>query len=106
MIVKMIEPITISFGLYIISSPPIQNFNRNHLYLKKKFCRWSKKHKEAILDIVLDEGSELVLDNTINHINSINYIINKFNHISIIKFTNPTIYFILYCVLILYVIIF
>lgn len=106
MIVKMIEPMTVSFALYLVTSPPIKNFNRNPLYLKKKLCRWSSKHKEKILDIALDETSDLVLDNTINHLNDLYNIINKFSHINIIKFTNPSIYFILYCVLILVVIIF
>lgn len=97
MIVKMIEPATLSFGIYVITRSPlsIKNMNtRNPLRLKKTLCKWIKKHSHTILDVSIDEGSELILDN-INHINHI-------NHINM----NPSIYFILYCVLLLYVIFF
>ena len=94
MIIKMIEPATLSFGLYIISRSPLSISKiktKNPLRLKKTLCKWIKKHSHTILDVSLDEGSELVLDN-INHI-------IKFN-------PNPSIYLILYCILLLYVIFF
>ena len=98
MIVKMIEPVTVSFGIYIITRSQLSVFNnRKPLYLKKKLCKWVKKHSHSVIDISIDEGSDLVLNN-INHINHINHII-KIN-------PNPSIYLLLYCILLLYVIFF
>jgi hypothetical protein len=100
MIVRMIEPVTVSFGLYLLTSrPSIFTVNRKPLYLKKKLCRWIKKHSETMIDISVNEGSELIADN-FNYLNHFNHL-NSLNHL-----LNPSIYLILYLILCLYVIIF
>jgi hypothetical protein len=87
MIIKMIEPITVSFGLYLLTSKQsIFYHNRKPLYIKKRLCRWFKKHSETMIDISMNEGGELIFDN-------LNYL-NHFNHL-----LNPSIYVILYFIL-------
>jgi hypothetical protein len=91
---KMIEPTTLSIGIYIISKTPttLQNthkyFNRNPLLVKKKLCKWILRHNEPLRDTIIDEYNDQLL-----------YVVN------LIKI-NPSIFLLLYIIALLVIIIF
>ena len=91
---KMIEPTTLSIGIYIISKTPTtlpkthKYFNKNPLLVKKKICKWLLRHHEPLIDTIIDEYNDQLL-----------YVIN------LIKI-NPSIFLMLYLIALLLIIIF
>jgi len=91
---KMIEPTTLSIGIYIISKTPTtipkthKYFNKNPLLVKKKICKWLLRHHEPLRDTIIDEYNDQLL-----------YVIN------LIKI-NPSIFLMLYLIALLLIIIF
>ena len=64
---KMIEPATVSIAVYLISnSNKIKPYilKREPFFYKKKICKWVKKNKHLMLEIGMDEISNLMFDVT------------------------------------------
>ena len=67
----MLEPATVSFGLYLLSKTPhIINRNqiaikRNPFLIKRKFCKWIYRNHKIIVDTFIDECNDYLL-NTLN----------------------------------------
>ena len=93
----MLEPATVSIGLYLLAKTPLninrnrQIFTKNPILVKKKVCKWINKNHHIILDTMTEEGNEYLLD--------------ILNLIKIIKL-NPSIFVIIYVMALFLVIIF
>ena len=93
--VYMIEPVTASVCLYLLTSPKI-NYNKKILlykkpkHIKKNICKWYKNNKHTIFDITIDEFSDYIADSKI---------------LNMIKI-NPTIPMILYIIIVVLIILF
>ena len=64
---KMIEPATASIAVYLLSNtnkirPNI--LKKEPFFYKKKICKWVKKNKHLMLEIGMDEFSDLMFDIT------------------------------------------
>lgn len=60
----MLEPATVSIGLYLLAKTP-KAINKSHRYLnknpfliKKKVCRWLLKNHEPLIDTIIDENND------------------------------------------------
>jgi len=88
----MLEPATLSIGLYLIAKSHKNINNRiiykNPLLFKKKVCKWIKKNHNTIIDTVVDETGNYLLD-TLNLINF-----------------NPSIYVLMYLLVLVLVVFF
>jgi|LauGreDrversion4_2_1035121.scaffolds.fasta_scaffold01383_15 hypothetical protein len=63
--VKMIEPATASFAVYLLTrttkiKPHI--LKREPFHYKKRICKWIMKNKHVIIDIGMDEMAEYIFD--------------------------------------------
>jgi hypothetical protein len=90
---RMIEPATLSIGLYIIAKSPRtipkthKYFNKNPLLIKKKLCKWVLKHHEPLTDTIIEEYNEQLL--------------NIINIVSI----NPSIFILMYAIALVLIIV-
>jgi hypothetical protein len=90
----MLEPTTVSIAVYLLSRSTTtltrnkRLINRNPFYMKKKICKWVLRNKKELVEIVIDETNELAME-------SLNLI-----HL------NPSVFMIIYLVLLVVVIIF
>jgi len=95
--IKMIEPASASIAVYLITkgTKTINRDNRllrkNPIFLKKKFCKWILRNKEEIINSIIEETNEFMMD-------SLNLI-----HI---KYFDPSIFFMIYILLLFITIIF
>ncbi len=93
----MLEPTTVSIAVYLLSRSTTtltrnkRLINRNPFYMKKKICKWVLRNKKEIVETVIDETNELAME-------SLNFI-----HL---KYLNPSIFMMIYFVLLMIVIIF
>jgi len=92
----MLEPTTASIAVYLLSRSTTLTRNkrlihRNPFYLKKKICKWVLRNKKELVEIVIEETNELAME-------SLNLI-----HL---KYLNPSIFMMIYLVLLVIVIIF
>lgn len=91
----MLEPATVSIAVYLLAKTPF-NINRNRqllrrpFYLKKKVCKWIKYNKHELIDSVIDESSD--------------YLIDSLNIVKIINM-NPSIFVVIYIILLFMIII-
>ena len=91
---RMIEPTTLSIGLYLIAKSPRtitkthKYFNRNPLLIKKNICKWILKHHEPLKDTIIDEYNDQLL-----------YLLNSVN-------INPSIFLMIYTLALVLIIIF
>jgi hypothetical protein len=91
---KMIEPTTVSIGLYLLARTPVcmdknnKIIKRKPILFKKKICKWIFKNHDTIIDTLIDETNDYLLDS----LNIINF--------------NPSIFLILYIVALMLIIIF
>ena len=94
--IKMIEPVSASIAVYLISkgTKTIKRDKRllekKPFYVKKKICKWLFQNKEEIINTIIDETNEYMMD-------SLNLI-----HI---KYFNPSIFMIIYILLLIIAII-
>ena len=92
----MLEPTTASIVVYLISRTTTLTrqkrlIDRNPYHMKKKMCRWILRNKKELVDTVIDETNDVLVE-------SLNFV-----HI---KYFNPSIFFIIYLMLLIIVIIF
>lgn len=93
----MIEPASASIAVYLITRGTTRInkhrrlLNKNPLYIKKKCCKWICKNREEVINTIIDESNEFMMD-------SLNLI-----HI---KYFDPSIFMIVYIILLLITIIF
>ncbi len=93
----MLEPATASIAIYLLAKTPL-NINKNKrlimrrpFHVKRKVCRWLIYNKNELTERIVDETSD--------------YIIDVLNLIKIINF-NPSIFVMIYILLLIIVIIF
>lgn len=93
----MLEPATASIAIYLLAKTPL-NINKNKrlimrrpFHAKRKVCRWLIYNKNELTERIVDETSD--------------YIIDVLNLIKIINF-NPSIFVMIYILLLIIVIIF
>lgn len=63
--VKMLEPTTASFAIYLLSKTTTLKRNiiqKRPLHYKKKICKWMLKNKHTIIDIGVDEIADVLFD--------------------------------------------
>jgi len=90
----MLEPATVSLGLYLLAKTPKtlvhthKYFNKNPLILKKKVCKWILQHHEPLMDVAIDEYNDLLV-----------------SIINLIKI-NPSIFLLIYAIALFLVILF
>ena len=93
----MLEPATVSLAVYMLTKTSKITKNKNLFlkkpyYLKKKICNWINNNKHDLTDIIIDESNE--------------YLFDIINNIYTIKFSNPSIFILIYiCILIITIII-
>ena len=92
----MIEPASASIAVYLITRGTTtinrdkRLLNKNPLFIKKKCCQWICKNREEVINSIIDETNEYMMD-------SLNLI-----HIN---YFNPSIFLIIYTILIILTII-
>jgi len=93
----MLEPATASIAIYLLAKTPT-NINKTHKiilrrpsHVKRKVCKWLLHNKHELTERVIDETSD--------------YMIDILNLIKIVKF-NPSIFVMIYIMLLIVVIIF
>jgi len=97
MYIKMLEPATASIAVYLITrgTTRIDGYkkliNRNPFYIKKKVCKWILRNREEVVNSIIDETNDFMMD-------SLNII-----HI---KSFDPSIFMIVYLILLMIAIIF
>jgi hypothetical protein len=95
--IKMIEPASASIAVYLISrgtktiNRDKRLLDKNPIFIKKKVCKWILRNREEVVNSIIDETNDYMLD-------SLNLI-----HI---KYLNPSIFLMIYILLILITIIF
>lgn len=95
--IKMIEPASASIAVYLISrgtktiNRDKRLLDKNPIFIKKKVCKWILRNREEVVNSIIDETNEYMMD-------SLNLI-----HI---KYLNPSIFIMIYILLILITIIF
>lgn len=93
----MLEPATASIAVYLITRGTTKIdkhkklIDRNPFYMKKKVCKWILRNREEIVNSIIEETNDFMID-------SLNYI-----HI---KSINPSIFMIIYLILLIITIIF
>jgi len=95
--IKMIEPASASIAVYLITKGT-KTINRdkrlldkNPTFIKKKFCKWILRNKEEVINSVIEETNEYMMD-------SLNLI-----HI---KYFDPSIFVMIYILLLFVTIVF
>lgn len=90
----MLEPATVSIGLYLLAKTP-SAINKSHRYLnknpfliKKKVCKWLLKHHEPLIDTIIDENND--------------QLVSMLNLVSL----NPSIFLLIYIVALFMIVIF
>jgi len=97
MYIKMLEPATASIAVYLITRGTTRIdkhkrlMDRNPFYIKKKVCKWILRNKEEIVNSIVDETNDMMMD-------SLNIV-----HI---KSFDPSIFMIVYMILLIIAIIF
>lgn len=93
----MIEPATASIAVYLLAKTP-ETINKHHhrfvkrpFHYKKKLCNWMVHNREMITDAIIDETNDYIFD-MLNIIKIINY--------------NPSIFMVIYIIIMILVIIF
>lgn len=84
----MLEPTTASVAIYLLSKTTTMKRNiiqKRPLHYKRKFCKWIVKNKHTMIDIGLDEISDLLFETS--------------NNIHIMP--NPTIIFLTYFIILI-----
>jgi len=94
---QMLEPATASIAIYLLAKTPL-DLNKNKrliirkpYYVKRRVCQWLLHNKHELTERLIDETSD--------------YMIDILNIIKIIKF-NPSIFVMIYVLLLVIVIIF
>lgn len=93
----MIEPASASIAVFLITkgtktiTKDKRLFNKNPLLIKKKVCKFILRNKEEVINSIIDETNDFMMD-TLNLIH--------------IKYLNPSIFIIIYIMLLLITIIF
>lgn len=98
MICKMLEPASASIAFYLISKSPDITKNiikKKPLYLRKKTCRWLKHNKHELMDAFIEEANDLIIDN-----------INILYKVLYLKTINPSIFLVIYSIILIIAIIF
>lgn len=94
--IRMIEPVSASIAVYLISRGTSRIdkhkriMNKNPLLIKKKICKWILRNREEVINSVIDETNDYMMD-TLNLI-----------HIS---YYNPSILMMIYMLLLIITII-
>ena len=63
----MLEPATVSIGLYLLAKTPTtinkthKYLNRNPMLIKKKFCKWVLKNHDPLLDTIIEETNDQII---------------------------------------------
>lgn len=86
--IRMLEPTTASIAIYLLSKTTTMKRNiiqKRPLHYKRKFCKWIIKNKHTMIDIGLDEISDLLFETS--------------NNIHIMP--NPTIIFLTYFIILI-----
>ena len=95
---NMLEPTTISLCIFIATSATKNTLKykdllfKKPLALKRKCCKWIYKNKDSLIDISLDEGSDLIFDN-----------LNNLEHL---MHLNPSYFFIMYFIALIFILLF
>ena len=95
--IKMIEPASASIAVYLITrgtstiNRDKRLLGKNPIFLKKKVCKWFLRNREEVVNSIIDETNEIMMD-------SLNLI-----HIN---YFNPSVFIIIYMMLIILTIIF
>jgi hypothetical protein len=95
--IKMIEPASASIAVYLITkgtktiNRDKRLLNKNPIFIKKKFCKWILRNKEEVINSIIEETNEYMMD-------SLNLI-----HI---KYFDPSIFVMIYILLLFVTIIF
>lgn len=94
---KMLEPATASIAIYLLAKTPL-DINRNHkiilrrpYHVKRKVCKWILHNRNELTERFIDETSD--------------YLIDVLNLVKIINF-NPSIFVMIYIMLLIIVIVF
>ena len=93
----MLEPATASIAVYLITRGTTRIdkhkrlIDRNPFYMKKKICKWFLRNREEIVNSLIEETNDFMMD-------SLNFI-----HI---KTFDPTIFMIIYLIILMITIIF
>jgi hypothetical protein len=88
--IKMIEPASASIAVYLITKSTTtlkrdkRLLEKKPFYFKKRICKWLFKNREEVINSIIDETNDLMMD-------SLNLI-----HI---KYLDPSIFMILYLLL-------
>jgi len=97
MYIKMLEPATASIAVYLITRGTTRIdkhkrlMERNPFYIKKKICKWILRNKDEVVNSIIDETNDFMMD--------------SFNIIHLKSF-DPSIFMIVYLILLMIVIIF
>jgi hypothetical protein len=62
---RMLEPTTASIAVYLLSRTTTLKTNiiqKKPLHYKRKFCKWLIKNKHTMIDVGVDEISDLIFD--------------------------------------------
>lgn len=95
--IKMIEPASASIAVYLITrgtktiNRDKRLLDKNPTFIKKKICKWILRNKEEVINSVIEETNEFMMD-------SLNLI-----HI---KYINPSIFLMIYILILFITIIF
>ena len=95
--IKMIEPASASIAVYLITrgtktiNRDKRLLNKNPLFIKKRVCKWILRNREEVINSIIDETNDFMMD-------SLNLI-----HI---KYFNPSIFILIYMLLLIITIIF
>ena len=95
--IKMIEPASASIAVYLITrgtktiNKDKRLLDKNPIFIKKKVCKWIFKNKEEVVNSIIEETNDYLMD-------SLNLI-----HI---KYLDPSIFMMIYIILLFITIIF
>lgn len=95
--IKMIEPASASIAVYLITrgtktiNRDKRLLDKNPTFIKKKICKWILRNKEEVINSIIEETNEFMMD-------SLNLI-----HI---KYINPSIFLMIYILILFITIIF
>jgi hypothetical protein len=62
---RMLEPTTASIAVYLLSRTTTLKrhiIQKRPLHYKRKFCKWLIKNKHTMIDVGIDEISDLIFD--------------------------------------------
>ena len=62
---RMLEPTSASIAVYLLSRTTTLKTNiiqKRPLHYKRKFCKWLIKNKHTMIDVGVDEISDLIFD--------------------------------------------